>query len=103
MPEARSRMRCESRPKIGHSTASGAHAQLPERGEARRLDAFAQLAAEAGQAAHRERIEHRAQVVRRDDGEAVGLLELGGDLGHQLVRRHAHRGRRAAWWRESAA
>ena len=91
MPAARSRMRCESRPKIGQSTASDARRKLPSVASPAAFDAFAKLAAEPGQPAHRQRIEHRAQVVGVDHREPVGLLQVRGDLRHQLVRRHAHR------------
>ena len=53
------RVPAEDRPE--HRVRCGA--QLAERGDARGLDALAELAAEAGQAAYRERIEHGVQVV----------------------------------------
>ena len=93
MPDARSRMRCESRPKIGQSTVSGAVRSCPSVSDAGGLDPFAQLSSEAGQAAHESGSSTACRLPAVDHGEPVGLLEVGGDLRHQLVRRHAHRGR----------
>src|SRR5207244_11357469 len=39
-----------------------------------------------------QRIEKRLDLARPHDGEPVGLLEIGGDLGDELVGTYAHRG-----------
>src|ERR1700676_2071866 len=60
--------------------------------DAGRLDLRPGLAAEPWQAAHRQWVEYLAEALFRDDRESVGLGQIRGDLGHQLVRRYANRG-----------
>jgi hypothetical protein len=65
--------------------------QLAERANAQRLDPGRRLRAQPGQPADRQRVEYRVDLGGAHDDESVGLLEVGGDLGHELVRRHADR------------
>src|SRR5438477_342195 len=70
----------------------GRAAELAERLDAGRLDPRAGLAPEAREAPHREGIQHLAHALGGDMGEPVGLHEVGGDLGHELIRGDPHRG-----------
>src|SRR3989475_12578320 len=48
--------------------------------------------ADAPQRLDRELLQELLDSLRGNHGEAVGLLPAGGDLGEELVRRHARRG-----------
>ena len=67
-------------------------AQFTQGVDAGRFHPRSGLAPKAGQAAHRQGVEHLADLLRRHHGQAVGLLQLRGDLRHQLVGRDADRG-----------
>ena len=70
----------------------GRRPQLPEREDALFLEPRRGLRPDAEQPADRQRVEHRAHVLRADPREAVRLLHVGGELREQLVVRDADRG-----------
>ena len=67
--------------------------ELADRGDAELVELGTRLGADAVDAPGRQRPDPRDDVGGPDDGEAVGLVELRGDLGEELVGRHRHRAR----------
>src|SRR5262249_44019790 len=61
-------------------------AQLTEGMDTGRLHLLAALTPEPGQPAHRQWVEDRLDTLFRDDGQAVRLIQVGGDLRDELVR-----------------
>ena len=66
-------------------------AQFAECEQPCRSDFFALLAPESRQALHRQRIEHRMHSICSNDRQAVGLIEIRSNLGHELVTGNADR------------
>src|SRR6266571_5719824 len=67
--------------------------ELADRADAERFEPRTRLGADAGDLARRQRPDARGDVRFAQHGEAAGLLEIGGDLREQLVRRDSDRAR----------
>src|SRR6516162_11338791 len=68
---------------------------VTDRPGAELLQSLAGVAPHAPQAADRQGIEKLLHAGGVDDDKAIGLLQIAGDLGQELVLRHADRGHKA--------
>ena len=66
-------------------------AELADGADAQPLEDLAALLADAPEPLDRQRIEELLHLVRLHDDQGVGLLQVAGDLGQELVGGHAHR------------
>ena len=94
-PTARSTSEAPCLPKRRTRASGGRAARSPMVTTPKSRKRLGRLPAHAPQARDRERREERRLAARRHDDQAVGLPEVGRDLGDQLRRGHAHRGRQA--------
>ena len=76
----------------GLEHVQGPLAKLADGADAQPLEDLAALLADAPEPLDRQRIEELLHLVRLHDDQGVGLLQVAGDLGQELVGGHAHRG-----------
>jgi hypothetical protein len=67
-------------------------AELANRANAQFPKDLAGYASDTPESRNRQGIEKLLHAIGIDDDEAVWLLQIAGNLGHELHRRHAHRG-----------